>query len=40
MKNEELKKAAIIRAEGEAEAAKLIDDAVRKSGTGNKHNEE
>lgn len=34
MKNEELKKAAIIRAEGEAEAAHLIADAVGKSGPG------
>jgi len=34
MKNEELKKAAIIRAEGEAEAAKLIADAVGRSGPG------
>jgi hypothetical protein len=34
MKNEELKKAAIIRAEGEAEAAKLIADAVGSSGPG------
>ena len=34
MKNEELKKAAIIRAEGESEAAKLIADAVGKSGPG------
>jgi hypothetical protein len=36
MKNEELKKAAIIRAEGEAEAAKLIADAVGRSGPGKK----
>jgi len=34
MKNEELKKAAIIRAEGESEAAKLIADAIGKSGPG------
>jgi prohibitin 1 len=34
MKNEELKKAAIIRAEGEAEAAHLVADAVGKSGPG------
>jgi len=34
MKNEELKKAAIIRAEGEAEAAKLIAEAVGRSGPG------
>jgi prohibitin 1 len=34
MKNEELKKAAIIRAEGESEAARLIADAIGRSGPG------
>eukprot|EP00830_Metopus_es_P008757 TRINITY_DN18502_c0_g1_i1.p1 TRINITY_DN18502_c0_g1~~TRINITY_DN18502_c0_g1_i1.p1 ORF type:complete len:328 (-),score=90.45 TRINITY_DN18502_c0_g1_i1:65-949(-) len=34
MKNEELKKAAIIKAEGEAESAQLIAEAIGKSGPG------
>ena len=34
MKNEEEKKAAIIRAEGEAEAANLISYSMKKHGTG------
>ena len=34
MKNEEEKKAAIIRAEGEAEAANLISESMKKFGTG------
>ena len=34
MKDEEEKTAQIIRSEGEAEAAKLINDAVKKFGTG------
>jgi hypothetical protein len=35
MKNEEMKKAAIIHAEGEAEAAELISRSVAESGPGN-----
>lgn len=33
-KQEELKKASILRAEGDAEAAKLIDESISKSGRG------
>ena len=34
MKNEEMKKAAVIRAEGEAESARLISEAIRNAGPG------